>query len=86
MSDGWEIVEVVGTDEEGSLVTGYLQSRGVDARMESLLFHQEPVTFGRLGEVRVRVPAGQAREARKLLAELRADPAASAAASPAESE
>jgi hypothetical protein len=84
MSDGWEIVEVVGTDEEGSLITGFLQSRGVDARLDSLLFHQEPVTFGRLGEVRVRVPAAQAAEARRLLAELRSDPAA--AAPPAEPE
>jgi hypothetical protein len=36
--------------------------------VESLLFHQEPVTFGRMGEVRVRVPAREADEAERLLA------------------
>jgi len=68
MSD-WEIVETVGTDEEATLVAGYLESEGVPARLESLVFHQEPVTFGRLGEVRIFVPAGDVERARRLLDE-----------------
>jgi hypothetical protein len=72
MGDGWEIVETVGTVEEATLIVGFLQSRGVPAAVESLLFRQEPVTFGRLGEVRVRVPAEHVEEARRLLEERRA--------------
>jgi len=74
MSDGWEIVRTVGTDEEATLIRGFLESEGIAAQVESLVFHQEPVTFGRLGEVRVRVPAAQSEEARRLLAGLDADP------------
>ena len=71
MSEGWEIVETVGTEAEAALIAGFLESRGLSAQIESLLFHQEPVTFGRLGEVRVRVPAADAGLARRLLAERR---------------
>ena len=65
----WVIVCTVGTDEEAAVIEGYLRALDVPAQVESLLFHQEPVTFGRLGEVRVRVPADRAAEAERLLAE-----------------
>jgi hypothetical protein len=71
MTTGWEVCDVVGTEEEAVLIAGFLRSRGIEANLESLVFHQEPVTFGRLGEVRVRVPGEQADEARKLLAQRR---------------
>jgi hypothetical protein len=71
MKDDWQIVEVVGTEEEAALIAGFLRSRGLPCRVESLLFHQEPVTFGRMGEVRVRVPAERAEEARAMLAQRR---------------
>ena len=67
MSEAWEIVEIVGTEEEAALVKGFLESQGITVEIESLLFHQEPVNFGHLGEVRVRVPEDQADGARKLL-------------------
>lgn len=63
----WEIVETFGTDEEASLVAGYLEAEGIPAAVESLLFHQEPVNFGTLGEVRVRVRAEDLERARQLL-------------------
>ena len=53
--EDWEIVETVGTEEEASLIAGFLEAEGIPATVESLLFHQEPVNFGTLGEVRVRV-------------------------------
>lgn len=69
-SGKWVIVRTVGTDEEAAVIEGFLRAQDVPAQVESLLFHQEPVTFGRLGEVRVRVPAELAGEAERLLAEL----------------
>jgi hypothetical protein len=66
---GWEIVRTLGTEEEASLVVGFLAARGIEATIESLRFHQEPVNFGRLGEVRVLVADGEAERARGLLAE-----------------
>ena len=71
MTNDWEVCDVVGTEEEAVLIAGFLRSRGIEANLESLVFHQEPVTFGRLGEVRVRVPGEHAAEARKLLAQRR---------------
>lgn len=53
--EDWEIVETVGTEEEASLIAGFLEAEGIPANVESLRFHQEPVNFGTLGEVRVRV-------------------------------
>jgi hypothetical protein len=68
--DQWEVVRTVGTEEEASLVAGFLESRGISASIESLRFHQEPVNFGRLGEVRVLVAAAEADRAREILEEL----------------
>ena len=67
--DHWEIVETVGTEEEASLVAGFLEAEGIAAQVESLLFHQEPATFGSLGEVRILVHAGDLERARQLIAE-----------------
>lgn len=67
--DNWEIVETVGTEEEASLVAGFLEAEGIDSQVESLLFHQEPATFGSLGEVRILVPANDLERARKLIEE-----------------
>jgi hypothetical protein len=69
-AEEWKIVRIVGSDEEATLIAGYLDGCGVPTEVESLLFHQEPVTFGRMGEVRIRVPAERFAEAERLLAEL----------------
>ena len=72
--DDWEVVRTLGTEEEAALIAGYLESQGIRAEIESLLFHQEPVNFGRLGEVRVKVPSAEAGRARQLLDELPENP------------
>ena len=64
----WQVVRTVGTEEEAALIAGRLEAGGIESAVESLLFHQEPVTFGRLGEVRVLVAAGDLAEAERLLA------------------
>jgi len=69
MDDGWEIVRILGTEEEAALLAGFLRSSGVPAEVESLLFHQEPVSFGQLGQVRLLVPGDRADDARRLLEE-----------------
>lgn len=69
MSDEWETVRVVGTEEEAALLAGFLEESGIPCEVESLLFHQEPVNFGGLGEVRVKVPADRLAEADRVLDE-----------------
>ena len=66
--DNWEIAETVGTEEEASLVAGYLETEGIASQIESLLFHQEPATFGKLSEVRILVHADDVERARQLIA------------------
>ena len=63
----WEILDTVGTEQEALLIAGFLESRDVPVRVESLSFRQEPVTFGALAQVRLRVPAAYVAEARRLL-------------------
>ena len=72
-ANDWPVVKIVGTEEEAELIAGFLRSREVPVEVESLLFHQEPVTFGRLGEVRIRVPAEREAEAERLLEEAAAE-------------
>jgi len=67
MAEVWEIVKVVGTEEEATIVVGFLQSSGIEAEAESLAASEFPIDFGDLGQVRIRVPAGQAEVARTLL-------------------
>lgn len=67
----WEIAEVVGTDEEAELIAGFLAGAEIPCEIESLRFHQEPVNFGSLGEVRVLVPSERLAEAQQVLAERR---------------
>ena len=66
--DNWEIAETVGTEEEASLVAGYLETEGIASQIESLLFHQEPATFGKLIEVRILVHADDVERAHQLIA------------------
>lgn len=52
----WETVRSFGTEEEARIVVGYLRANDVPAQMESVRFNQEPVNFGDMSDVRVRVP------------------------------
>jgi hypothetical protein len=65
----WKLVRTLGTEEEAALVAGFLEAAGIEARVESLRFHQEPVNFGSLGEVRVLVPEAELGHAEAVLAE-----------------
>lgn len=65
----WDVVKIVGTEEEAALLVGFLQASGIEAAFESLLASEFPADFGHLGEVRVRVPVDRAAEAMALLNE-----------------
>ena len=68
MADGWEILEVLGTEEDAEVVRGYLESQGVPCQVESAHSHEFPATVGALANVRIEVPADRLDEARRLLA------------------
>ena len=66
MASDWEILEVVGTEEDAELIAGFLQSQGMPCQVESAHSHEFPVNVTALGNVRIEVPAGRAEEARQL--------------------
>jgi hypothetical protein len=63
----WTIVKVVGSEEEASVVLGFLENCGIPAEVESLYSSEFPTEVGELSDVRIRVPADRAEEALVLL-------------------
>jgi hypothetical protein len=63
----WEVVKIVGSPEEATIVVGFLNSSDIEAEAESLHASEFPTELGELAEIRIRVPAGQAQDARALL-------------------
>ena len=66
-AEEWEIVKIVGTEEEAAVVVGFLQSSGIDAEPESLHASEFPTDIGELANINIRVPPDRAEEARALL-------------------
>ncbi len=75
MADGWEILEVLSTEEEAAVICGYLESQGVPCQVESVHSHGFAFAVGALSNVRVEVPTDRVEEARRLLAERERVPA-----------
>jgi hypothetical protein len=69
----WEIVRTVGTDAEAQLIEGFLHAQNIPAEIESVRFSQEPVNFGDMSKIHVRVPMEHRQEALRLLSELETD-------------
>lgn len=64
---GWRVLRAVSTDEEASVLAGFLEAEGIECTVESINASQLPETLGDLAEIRVLVPAGRLAEAEKLL-------------------
>jgi cysteine synthase len=64
-----QTVKTVGTEAEAAVVVGFLQANGLDAGAESLHASEFPTEVGQLSEVRIEVPAEQAADALRLLAD-----------------
>lgn len=65
----WVEITSAPTEEEAKLIQGFLVAEGIPCQLESLRFDMAPVNFGKLGEIRVYVPAEQEADAQRLLAE-----------------
>jgi hypothetical protein len=64
-----QTVKIVHSEEEAAVVVGFLQANGLDAGAESLHASEFPTEVGQLSEVRIEVPAEQAADALRLLAD-----------------
>jgi hypothetical protein len=65
----FQTVKIVNSEEEAAVVVGFLQANGIDAGVESLHASEFPAEVGQLSEVRIEVPAEQAADALRLLAD-----------------
>ena|SRR5688572_12924389 len=69
-SDGgttWVEIASIGTEDEARLLAGFLDAEGIPAQVENVKFSMEPVTFGKMGEIRVYVSTQNEARAMELL-------------------
>jgi hypothetical protein len=69
-SDGgttWVEIASIGTDDEARLIAGFLDAEGIPAQVENVKFSMEPVTFGKMGDIRVYVSTQNEARAMELL-------------------
>jgi hypothetical protein len=64
----WEGVVPAANESEAALIAGFLESRGIPARVVDRSFHQTPTDNEDLSPIEVAVPAARADEARGELA------------------
>ena len=69
--DGTTLVEIasVGTEDEASLLQGFLEAEGIPAHIEDVKFHMEPINFGTMGQIRIFVALDDEPRAQQLLRE-----------------
>lgn len=53
----WVEIASTGTEDEATLLCGFLQAEGIPAQVENVKFQMEPINFGTMGDIRVYVPA-----------------------------
>jgi len=75
----WQVMRSVGTEEEATIIAGFLRANDIPAQVESVRFNQEPVNFGDMSEVRVLVPDEYQAQAAELLSDTEAHDLSAAA-------
>ncbi len=66
--EGWEGVAAAANEAEAALIAGFLESRGIPARVVERSFHQTPTETEDLTEIEIGVPVSRVAEAREELA------------------
>ncbi|HVO52692.1 MAG TPA: hypothetical protein VMV60_16985 [Thermoanaerobaculia bacterium] len=64
----WEGVTAAANESEAALIAGFLESRGIPARVVDRSFHQTPTESEDLSGIEIGVPAARVAEAREELA------------------
>jgi hypothetical protein len=67
-NEDWEGITAAANESEAALIAGFLESRGIPARVVDRSFHQTPTENEDLTGIKIAVPAGRASEARAELA------------------
>lgn len=63
----WEELIVTYDETEAEIIKDILEGEGIESVINSLKIRPYPVSIGRIGEIRIMVPADRLAEAKKLL-------------------
>lgn len=63
----WVEIASTGTEDEATLLRGFLEAEGIPANVENVKFQMEPINFGTMGDIRVYVRAEHELRAQELL-------------------
>ncbi len=63
----WVEIASTGTEDEATLLRGFLENEGIPAQVENVKFSAEPINFGTMGDIRVYVPSEHEARAVELL-------------------
>ena len=65
----WVEIASSGTQDQATLISGFLQAEGVPSQIENVKFTMEPINFGAMGDIRIYVAAQDEARAQELLRE-----------------
>ena len=63
----WVEITSLPNEDEARLLAGFLENEGIPSQVEAVNSTELPVTFGKLGEIRLYVPEGQKEQAMALV-------------------
>lgn len=63
----WVEIASTGTEDEATLLRGFLEAEGIPAQIENVKFGMEPINFGTMGDIRVYVSSQDEAQAQELL-------------------
>lgn len=66
-NETWIEIASTGSEDEASLIKGFLDAEGIQAQIENVRFSMEPTTFGKMGDIRVYVGAQDENRAMELM-------------------
>ena len=65
----WVEIASTGTEDEASILRGFLEAEGIPAQIEDVKFKMEPINFGTMGDIRIYVSEADEARAHELLRE-----------------
>lgn len=63
----WVEIASTGTEDEATLLRGFLEAEGIPAQIENVKFGMEPINFGTMGDIRIYVASEDEARAQELL-------------------
>ena len=63
----WVEIASTGSEDEATLLRGFLDNEGIPAQIENVKFTMEPINFGTMGDIRIYVSAQDEERAQQIL-------------------